>query len=97
MNASLHLPLVLKGCNFIAPLQEFLILFTKYLHIFWSLSAVCLQNILFTFIVLAPPGWAETDYQKAGTWADTSRIDNDEFSKRASRSLNLDAAAWLPL
>ena len=45
----------------------------------------------------APPGWAETDYQKPGTWTDTSRIDNDEFSKRASRSLNLDAAAWLPL
>ena len=53
--------------------------------------------ILLTYNVSAPPGWAETDYQKPGTWTDTSRIDNDEFSKRASRSLNLDAAAWLPL
>ena len=64
-----------------------------------SSSAVCVLYVSFCllFNVSAPPGWAETDYQKPGTWTDTSRIDNDEFSKRASRSLNLDAAAWLPL
>ena len=62
-------------------------------------SCLLLTNLLFTFVFqgLGPAGWKETDYsvQKPGTWSDASRISPDEFSKRAARSLNLNA--WNPL